>query len=242
MREVGGGASSSVAAGGASSRRGVRHQWCRTTGCVPARPRRMERPGPRGLEELDRLVVAVARATRPVVAAEIAAIAVAIALVAADLVLVVFRRVLDLILGAVHEHRLGVQIDLVDHAGREHDLLAEDPWAGVDDDEARADVVRSLVDLPDRSVDSFDGKTGQVALGECGVAVRPDLIARHVRDLLPASHRATHVCSERAKNILGGPSPKPSDAAEGTRTDYRYRDSQTAVGTPFRSQLRPFRH
>ena len=42
---------------------------------------------------------------------------------------------------AVHEDLLRVEIDVVDHTGRQHDLLAEDPGAGVDDDEAAADVV-----------------------------------------------------------------------------------------------------
>src|SRR5215210_6192688 len=45
-------------------------------------------------------------------------------------------RVLDLLLGAIDEDLPLVGIDPVGHAGRKHDLLAEDPRAGVDDDVA----------------------------------------------------------------------------------------------------------
>src|SRR5262245_19072814 len=40
----------------------------------------------------------------------------------------------DLVLRQADEDRLCVELDVANHAGREHHLLAEDPRAGVDDD------------------------------------------------------------------------------------------------------------
>src|SRR5215213_751795 len=71
-------------------------------------------------------------------------------------VLVELGRVLDLVLASVDDNRLRIEVDALDHRGREHDLLAEDPRAGVDDDVARADVVGRLVDLADPAVGRLD--------------------------------------------------------------------------------------
>src|SRR5213075_738511 len=60
--------------------------------------------------------------------------------------------VLDLLLGPVHVDPLLLGVDVVDRTGREQDLLAEDPWSGVDDQVAVADDGARLVDLPDVSV------------------------------------------------------------------------------------------
>src|SRR5436309_11481882 len=70
--------------------------------------------------------------------------------------LVELGRVLDLVLRPADVDLAVVVVDAVDHTGRQHDLLAEDPRSGVDDDVARADVVRGLVDLADRAVDRLD--------------------------------------------------------------------------------------
>ncbi|GAA3083474.1 hypothetical protein GCM10020000_82040 [Streptomyces olivoverticillatus] len=45
---------------------------------------------------------------------------------------------------------------------REEDVLAEDPYSGVDDDVGRADVVGVLVDLADAAVAGLDLESGQV--------------------------------------------------------------------------------
>src|SRR4030095_5712704 len=76
--------------------------------------------------------------------------------------LVELRRVLDLVLRACDEDGLRVRIDVADHAGRQHDLLAEAPRARVDDDEAAAGFVGGLVDLADAAVGRLDLETGQV--------------------------------------------------------------------------------
>src|SRR5262249_28328669 len=67
--------------------------------------------------------VAVALAAAAVVRAKLAAVA----RVAAER-LVELRRVLDLVLRAVHGDALVRGVDPRDHAGGEHDLLPEDPW------------------------------------------------------------------------------------------------------------------
>src|SRR5829696_2941810 len=99
-------------------------------------------------------------------------------------VLVELRRVLDLVLRAVDEDLPRVEIDVLDHTCRQQDLLAEDPRAGVDDDERRAGVVRRLVHLPDRPVDRLDLEARQVALCPRGLAIRPDVAGRHIENLL----------------------------------------------------------
>src|SRR5687768_4210075 len=91
--------------------------------------------------------------------------------VAADLVavglvavprLVELGRALDLVLRPLDEDRLRVEVDPLDDVGRQHDLLAEDPRAGVDDDVATRRVVRRLVDLPDAAVDRLDAEAGEI--------------------------------------------------------------------------------
>src|SRR5580765_1859199 len=120
------------------------------------------------------LAVAVAHAARAVVAAEL----VAVVLVAVPLV-VELRRVLDLILRAVDEHRFGIEIEVTNDSGREHHLLAEDPRARVDDDEAAAGLVGRLVDLADAPVERLDLEAGQVDGRTRAGAERPDFSDRH---------------------------------------------------------------
>src|SRR5215213_8149617 len=107
----------------------------------------------RGRQGLVDVAVARADALASVVAAEVRPI-----VLAQVRVLVELRRVLDLVLRPVDVHLLVGGVDPVDHTGREHDLLAEDPRAGVDNDVARADVVGRLVDLPDASVGRLDAE------------------------------------------------------------------------------------
>src|SRR5262245_21962351 len=97
--------------------------------------------------------------------------------------LVVLRRVLDLVLRAVDEDGLGVRIDVADRAGGDHHLLAENPRAGVDDDERTADLVARFVDLADTTVAGFDLVAGQVVPRPRRFAVHPDAGSgsRHVR-------------------------------------------------------------
>src|SRR3954453_845370 len=87
--------------------------------------------GLRVLGSVTGLAVVVAHAARAVVAAEL----VAVVLVAVPLV-VELRRVLGLILRAVDEPRFGTETKVTKGSRREYHLLAEDPRARVDDDEA----------------------------------------------------------------------------------------------------------
>src|SRR5215218_4494555 len=100
---------------------------------------------------LDQLVVRSAGDPAPVVRAELVAV-----LGVLEVRLVELRGVLDLVLRAVDEHRLGVVVDAVDEAGRNQDLLAEDPGAGIDDEEATAHLGRRLVHLADLPVAGLD--------------------------------------------------------------------------------------
>src|SRR4029079_7503251 len=77
-------------------------------------------------------------------------------------VFVELGRVLDLVLGSVDDNGLRIEIDSLDHGGRKHDLLAEDPRAGVHHDVARADIVGPFVDFPDPAVGRFDLEADQV--------------------------------------------------------------------------------
>src|SRR5881275_154235 len=100
-----------------------------------------------------------------------AAAVVAAELVAVRLVvvprLVELRRVLDLVLRAVDEDRLRIRVDVTNQAGRDHQLLAEDPGTGVDDDEAAADLPGRLVDLADLTVGRLDLEAGEVDVRRC---------------------------------------------------------------------------
>src|ERR671924_1691772 len=96
------------------------------------------------------------------------------------LVLLELGRVLDLLLRPVHPHCLGLRVDSVDDPGRQHDLLAEDPRARVDDDVAGPDIVRRLVDLPDRAVRRLDRVAGEVCGSPCRLAVRPQVSSGHI--------------------------------------------------------------
>src|SRR5262245_16296784 len=137
---------------------------------------------------LQRVVpVAVAGPTRPVVRAEVRAVRV----VRCERV-VVLGSALDLLLRAVDEDLLLGLFDPADDAGRDHDLLAEDPWPRVDHDVAAADVVGRLVDLADRAVDRLHPEARHVGVGvhdvraEVGpIAVVPDVQDRHVLHVSP---------------------------------------------------------
>src|SRR4029079_2785550 len=122
---------------------------------IRARPRAW-----RGLATVRRALDALVHAIRwsaAVVAAELLAVrGIAVPL------LVELRRVLDLVLRAVHEDLLGVRVDVPEHAGREHYLLAEDPHAGIDDDEAAAGLVGRFVHLADAAVGGLDLEAGQI--------------------------------------------------------------------------------
>src|ERR671922_542713 len=114
--------------------------------------------------------LAVTSAARAVIATELVSIA-----RVGEPLLVELGRVLDLILGAIDEHRLGVEIDVADHTRRQHHLLAEDPRPCVDDDEASTGIVGCAVDLPDAPVESLDGEAGQIALRDRCAAVGPQI-------------------------------------------------------------------
>jgi len=86
-------------------------------------------------------------------------------------------------------------VDPVDHTGREHDLLAEDPRAGVDNDVARADVVGRLVDLPDASVGRLDAEAREVDACPLVTPIGPDVGCRHRTSLL--SRRTSAACGGR---------------------------------------------
>ena len=77
------------------------------------------------------------------------------------------------------EDRLRVRVDVADHTGREHDLLAEDPRPGVDDDEAAARFVGRLVDLSDAAVTGLDAEPGHVDIGRRRDRGSPDVGSRH---------------------------------------------------------------
>src|SRR5438093_8101801 len=76
--------------------------------------------------------------------------------------LVELRCRLDLVLGEPHVDLLVVEVDPRQGAGREEDLLPEDPRPGVDDEIRRADVVPRFIDVTDRSVRRFDVETLQI--------------------------------------------------------------------------------
>src|SRR4029079_15837993 len=119
--------------------------------------------------------------------------------------LVELRRVLDLVLRAVHEDRLGVRVDVPEHAGREHYLLAEDPHAGIDDDEAAAGLVGRFVHLADAAVGGLDLEAGQIEVRRHAGGESPHLNSCHsvapprVRASLWPTPRST---SKPAKNRL----------------------------------------
>src|SRR4051794_25273529 len=94
-------------------------------------------------------------------------------------VFVELGRVLDLVLRAVDEDLLLVAVHLVDHAGRDHDLLAEDPRAGVDDDVRATDLRGRGIDLADAAVERFDVETDQILDVPLAVGVRPHLWCAH---------------------------------------------------------------
>src|SRR5919108_226095 len=94
--------------------------------------------------------------------------------------LVELRSVLDLLLRPVDDDLLGRLVHTADHPGGQHDLLAEDPRSGVDDDVARTCLVRRVVHLADRPVEGLDLVSADVDLGkvdsEVGLAsIRPDI-------------------------------------------------------------------
>src|SRR5947208_9832266 len=111
-------------------------------------------------------------------AAVVAAELVAIRLVVEPL-LVELRRVLDLVLRAVDEDRLRIRVDVTNQAGRDHQLLAEDPGTGVDDDEAAADLLGRLVDLAHLTVGRLDLEAGEVDVRRCFAREGPHLEDRH---------------------------------------------------------------
>src|SRR5579862_977295 len=99
--------------------------------------------------------------------------------VVAIAVLVELRRVLDLIPCAIHEHGLRAEVDIAHHTGREHHLLAEDPRTGIDDDVASSHLIRSFIDLTDRSVQCLDAEAAEVALRPDGLTVDPHIRSGH---------------------------------------------------------------
>ncbi|CAD5951023.1 protein of unknown function [Streptomyces sp. KY75] len=88
--------------------------------------------------------------------------------VADVLVLVELRGVLDLLLREVDVDLLVVGVDPAHRARREQDVLAEDPYAGVDHQVRGRDVVGVLVDLADAAVGRLNLVADQV--GADGVA------------------------------------------------------------------------
>src|SRR6185295_17943867 len=130
----------------------------RPSGPVDAVPRRY-------LDQDSRLEVAV-----------IPAEAVTVRLIVAARFRLELGRVLDLILAAPDEHRLGVQVNAVDDAGRQHDLLTEDPGAGVDDQVRAPHLFGALVDLADATVRGLDRKPDELRTCEGSLGPeRPDV-------------------------------------------------------------------
>src|SRR5439155_14865928 len=93
---------------------------------------------------------------------------------------------LDLVLRPADVDLLVVTVDAIDHARRDHDLLAEDPRARIDDDVARANVVGRLVDLADRPVDRLDAEPSQILPRQL-VSVCPEVRLPHSGRHLPSS-------------------------------------------------------
>src|SRR4026209_794062 len=133
----------------------------------------------RTTSRLQRVVpVAVASAAVPVVRPEPPAIA----LVAYERI-VELGRILDLVLRAIDEDLLLVVVGVPNHSGRKHDLFAEDPRTGVDNDVRRPSVVRRFVDLADRTVQRFDAVADDVRptrrCAERRVPIRPYISVLH---------------------------------------------------------------
>src|SRR5918994_1176668 len=61
------------------------------------------------------------------------------------------RRVLDLILRQADEDRLIIDVDPLNRPGRYSDLSTENPRTGIYDKVSAAGLLRSLIDLPDRT-------------------------------------------------------------------------------------------
>src|SRR5215207_3049022 len=97
--------------------------------------------------------------------------------------LVELWRGLDLALRPVHVDLLVADVDPADHTGRQHDLLAENPWPGVHDDVSGSDLVRGVVDLADVAVGGLHLVAGDVHRRPVARPVGPDVGVSH-RDLL----------------------------------------------------------
>src|SRR5215207_5147832 len=90
---------------------------------------------------------------------------------------------LDLVLRPVYVDLLVADVDPADHTGRQHDLLAENPWPGVHDDVSGSDLVRGVVDLADVAVGGLHLVAGDVHRRPVARPVGPDVGVSH-RDLL----------------------------------------------------------
>src|SRR5687768_12620306 len=118
-------------------------------------------------------------AARGAATAVVRAEAVVVRLVGQVRVAIELGRVLDLVLRPVDVHRLAVEVDAVDDAGRDQHLLAEDPRPGVDDEQVPTSLVRGLVDLADAPVRRLDVEADEIAADDARLAVvRPDVRRR----------------------------------------------------------------
>src|SRR5919201_1034131 len=84
------------------------------------------------------------------------------------------RRSLDHVPRSPDVDALVRKVDALDEPCWQHDLLAEDPGAGVDEEVADADLLARRVDLPDLAVERFDAIADEVDLGPSGIVVAPD--------------------------------------------------------------------
>src|SRR6187401_1449412 len=93
--------------------------------------------------------------------------------------LVELRGGLDLVLGPVYVDLLVGHVDTTDHPSGKHDLLAEDPWASVNDDVAGSDLIRGVVDLADVTVGGFNLVARDIHRGPVTVPVGPEICVSH---------------------------------------------------------------
>src|SRR3954471_2322699 len=116
--------------------------------------------------------------------------------------LIELGRVLDLLLGLIDVDDFIVVIDPVDHAGRQQNLLAEDPRPRIDNDVAVADLVGRLIDLSDRSIDRLDTEAVEIAtiIAPSVVSPYPDRRPIHRAHAAPPLREPSSYPPQRSQN------------------------------------------
>src|SRR5450631_1536647 len=87
--------------------------------------------------------------------------------------------VLDLFLGAVDVNYLVFAVYPGDHTGRQHDLLAEDPWPRINDQPACARLVVGPGNLTNTPILGFDRPPGQIPIDGSLIGVPPHVYSTH---------------------------------------------------------------